>query len=217
MSNWQERWEQGMIGWHGSNVNPYLDQNSSVLFEENNDPRILIPLCGKSLDITWLANRTGEVVGVELIQKAIDDFYQENNIIPQRQEDQGLLSYSQDNIKLICSSFFDLTAEKIGTFDAIYDRASLVAIPPEKRQEYVALCLSLLKKGGQILLITYDAPVPETKGPPFPIKTGVIPKLYQNASECIQLSENTDLKANNPRLQRRNLDWSKTSIWKIIK
>ncbi len=217
MDKWKARWEQGMIGWHNDHVNPHLEKNSSILFEKIETPRILIPLCGKSVDISWLAQRAQEVVGIELVQRAIELFYTEQGYSAEKLERNGLQLYSYKNTQLIYSNIFDVTKEKINHFDAIYDRAALVALPVAQRQKYADLTLSLLKNDGRILLITYDTHRPETQGPPFPIKEGIIPTLYQKASECTLIEEIMTYKEESPRLQKRNLEWSKTSIWKIIK
>lgn len=45
---------------------------------------------------------------------------------------------------------------KEGKFDMVYDRGSLVAIPPEARPEYVSTISGLLRVGGRILLVGVD-------------------------------------------------------------
>ena len=217
MSDWKNRWEQEMIGWHNTEVNPHLKEHHDVLQERRKKPRILVPLCGKSLDIRWLATEAKEVIGVELVQKAIDDFYQEQAQHPQQTRREGLTHYSHENVHLVCANIFDASSKRIGFFDSIYDRAALVALPLAQRQKYADHCLSLLKPEGSILLITYDSPAPETQGPPFPIKEGIVPTLYKNATECTLLGEHLQKKEDDPRLQKRNLDWSRTCIWKIIR
>lgn len=217
MTDWKTRWEQGMTGWHSSDINQNLQKHVANLFGETDSPRILMPLCGKSLDINWLVSQGAKVVGVELVQKAIDEFYQEQGSTPKTDLINELSQHSVENITIVCANVFEATPARIGQFDAIYDRAALVALTLEKRQKYADHCLSLLKPGGTILLITYDTHHPEEMGPPFPIKKGVVPALYKNASECIQLEESTQTKDEDPRLARKNLEWSKTAIWKIVK
>ncbi len=41
---------------------------------------IFLPLCGKSLDIPYLASLGLDVVGVEFVQDAIEQFFNENSI-----------------------------------------------------------------------------------------------------------------------------------------
>ena len=115
------------------------------------------------------------------------------------------------------ANIFDITSKTIGLVDAIYDRAALVALPPEQRERYVAHCLSLLKPGGSILLITYDAPVADDQGPPFPVRHKTIERLFANAKECVQIDEIQTTKDESERLQKRGLDWSRSDIWKITK
>jgi thiopurine S-methyltransferase len=217
MTDWKTRWEQGMTGWHNQNVNQNLQNHANILFENTESPRVLIPLCGKSLDIIWLEAQSASVIGIEFVQKAIEEFYQEQDSTPHIEVINKLPHHSVGGITLICADIFEATPARIGQFDAIYDRAALVALPLEKRQEYADHCLALLNSGGTILLITYNTHRSETLGPPFPIKDGVIPTLYKNASECILLEESTQTKEDNPRLAKRNLEWSKTAIWKIVK
>lgn len=44
--------------------------------------RVFVPLCGKSLDMIWLAQQGHEVIGVELSPVAVEDFFRENGLNP---------------------------------------------------------------------------------------------------------------------------------------
>ena len=60
---WQTRWQEKRIGFNQSVVNPLLIKNMSHL----NVPAggcIFVPLCGKSIDMVWLAAQGYDVVGV---------------------------------------------------------------------------------------------------------------------------------------------------------
>lgn len=217
MSQWKERWETNQIGWHSSDVNQNLKNHATVLFEKSTTPAIAVPLCGKSLDMAWLAKQNAKVTGIELVQKAIEDFFAEQSLCATQSKKEDTPCYHCDRIEILHSDIFELPKTLEGSFDAIYDRAAFVALPLELKQQYADLCLSLLKPDGSILLITYDAPIPETQGPPFPVKDGVIPRLYKNASQCILLEESVDTPDNDPRLKAQGLDWSRTQIWKITR
>ncbi|MGD8547546.1 MAG: thiopurine S-methyltransferase, partial [Thiohalophilus sp.] len=67
---WHERWENNLIGFHSNEVNPYLRTHWSKLSLEP-AARVLVPLCGKSLDLIWLAEQGYQVVGVELSPIAV--------------------------------------------------------------------------------------------------------------------------------------------------
>ena len=77
LNQWELRWEENRIGFHLPEVNSYLLRYSGVLLKQA-PQSVFVPLCGKTLDLPWLAGRTKKVVGVELIRKAVEDFYDEN-------------------------------------------------------------------------------------------------------------------------------------------
>ncbi|EXF43869.1 thiopurine s-methyltransferase [Pseudomonas sp. BAY1663] len=41
---------------------------------------MLVPLCGKSLDLAWLAGQGFNVLGVELSEKAVEAFFAEQQL-----------------------------------------------------------------------------------------------------------------------------------------
>ena len=67
---WQARWAQGQIGFHLQEVNPYLQQHWPSLSIAPGS-QVLVPLCGKSLDMAWLAGQGLRVLGVELADRAV--------------------------------------------------------------------------------------------------------------------------------------------------
>ena len=74
-----------------------------------------------------------------------------------------LKRYQSGGITVIEGDFFELTPELAGTFPAIYDRAALIALPPQERPDYATRLLSLLEPEGVILLITLHGPIDECK------------------------------------------------------
>ncbi len=215
MNFWEERWSLGQTGWHNQAVNENLQRHHHVLFTEES-PRILVPLCGKTLDMPWLSSQGATIVGVDLVAQALKEFINEHNLSVNETTD-TLTHYTNDRWHLIQGNIFDTTAEQIGMVDAIFDRAALVALPLDSRTKYASHCLSLLKEGGKILLITYDSPVADNQGPPFPVRKGTVERLYAEATSCVQIDEIITHKADDQRLQKRNLDWSRADIWEITK
>ena len=216
MTNWAKRWQTGMTGWHNETVNNNLKENVSILFEKKDDPRILVPLCGKSLDMHWLKEKGASVLGIELVEKAVLDFFQEAELKPLVTPKESFSSYQTTSIEILNGDLFSIPTENY-TVDAIYDRASLVALPLDMRKRYAQFCLDILRPGGSILLITYNTHLPSEQGPPHPVKEGIVPELYQNASECILLRGYTDTPETSPGLVKRGLEWSSTAIWHIRK
>ena len=216
MNFWEERWHLGQTGWHNQVVNNNLHNHADALFQTEM-PTIFVPLCGKTLDMSWLAEQGAQIIGVDLVEQAIHEFFAEKNEIPECSTVHRIPRFQNDNITLFQANIFNINTNVIGHVDAIFDRAALVALPLEKRQEYAEHCLSLLKSGGTILLITYDSPVADTQGPPFPVRKGTVESLYASASKCELLAEVTMTPENDERLAKRGLDWSRSDIWKITK
>jgi len=76
---WHKRWQEKRTGFHQSEVNPLLIKHFSALRLPIGS-RVLVPLCGKSVDMMWLVNEGYNVVGVELVETAVQDFFTEQNI-----------------------------------------------------------------------------------------------------------------------------------------
>ena len=73
-ADWHDRWATGRTGWHET------DGNAGLRAHWNFDARrVLVPLCGKTPDLVWLAKRGHEVVGVELSDIAIREFFAEHS------------------------------------------------------------------------------------------------------------------------------------------
>lgn len=217
MNFWEERWQNDKTGWHNDAVNEHLKKHRNILFQ-NKAPTLFIPLCGKTLDMWWLYEQGATIIGVDLVRKALEDYCTEQSI--QAIEDTtkpDLFMLKVKNHTLIHDDVLNVTSNKIGHVDGIFDRAALVALPLTLRQRYASHCLSLLKPGGKILLITYDSPVNDDQGPPFPVRKGTVEELYKDANSCKQVDEIILTPEHNVRLQQRGLAWSRSDIWEVTK
>merc|ERR1712096_529266 len=77
---WQSRWEEGRTGWHKEQVNPHLEEFFTHLVGGANGKRVLVPMCGKSVDLKWLYDKGMNVLGVELVEMPIKEFFNENKM-----------------------------------------------------------------------------------------------------------------------------------------
>ena len=168
MNLWESRWQEDRIGFHLKEVNPNLMRFSDQLLHQNPD-RVFVPLCGKTLDLYWLTTKTKKVIGVELVSKAVQDFFTENNIDYLIQQDETLQKFSSKSIDIYLGDFFDLNPEQTFSFNAIYDRASIVAIETPERMEYVDHLISFLDRAGRILLITLEYNQNQMEGTPYSV------------------------------------------------
>ena len=71
--DWEEKWEQNCCPWHKYMPHPYLQKFISNLTQEQTDLKVLVPMCGKAIDLHRLAEEGHHVSGVELSHKAIED------------------------------------------------------------------------------------------------------------------------------------------------
>jgi len=177
MNIWESRWQENRIGFHLNEVNPNLMQFSKELLQYNPD-RVFVPLCGKTLDLCWLSKKTKKVIGVELVKKAVNNFFIENKISYFLKREANLQKYSSKSIDIYLGDFFNLNPEVTSLFKAIYDRASLVAIKKNERRKYVDHLISFLGPVGRILLITLEYNQNKMMGPPYSVTTEEIESLF---------------------------------------
>jgi Thiopurine S-methyltransferase (TPMT). len=204
---------------------------SSSSAENAADPvNIFVPLCGKTVDMAFLATHPGvkEVVGVDGIREALVEFAQEHSDLGIQQVDSipAFEKYKGKNISLLKGNFFDLeklqqVQQVAGPFDGILDRASMVAIDPSLRESYVNILGKLLKPGGCILLITFDrrAGTPEGRnaGPPFSVDDEEVRRLYGKldwVESITKLDEKDEL--DNDESKKRWLSQGVESLFELV-
>ena len=165
---WQERWARNQIGFHLPEVNPYLQRHWPQLGLVDG-AKVLVPLCGKSLDLVWLASQGCHVVGVELSEQAVEAFFSEQGLAPQISRRGDFKVYQTGLIEVWCGDFFALDAQAVAGCSALYDRAALIALPPLMRAQYAERLTALLGRGCQGLLVTLDYDQVQKAGPPFAV------------------------------------------------
>jgi thiopurine S-methyltransferase len=172
---WQKRWSTNQIGFHSSEVNPYLQRFWPQMGLAQGS-RVLAPLCGKTLDLLWLAQQGHSVLGVELSEKAITDFFDEHQLRPSVSEEGAFKVFRAGDIEIRCGDFFALGPEDLIGCTALYDRAALIALPAPMRERYTAHLQSLLPSCVG-LLITLEYNQAEMPGPPFSVNDDEVQRL----------------------------------------
>lgn len=165
---WHERWAINQIGFNQASVNPHLLRLWPELTATPGE-RVLVPLCGKSIDMVWLLNQGFHVVGAELSEIAVAGFFSENGWQPAIEERGALKVYRGEGCEIWCGDFFALTPEDVGDCTAFYDRAALIALPPDLRWRYVKQLNHLLSNDACGLLVTLDYDQSLIAGPPFSV------------------------------------------------
>lgn len=185
-SFWQSRWQNDQLGFHLSFVHPILKRNLPA-YALSPRARVFLPLCGKTLDIGWLLGQGYCVVGAELSELAVSQLFEELGVAPDIGTWAGGQCWRHGGLTVFQGDIFRLTAEDLGPVDLIYDRAALVALPPEMRPAYAEQILMLSGTAPQ-LLITFEYDPAEKDGPPFPVLPEEVERHY---GECYAVTESS--------------------------
>ena len=209
---WLKFWRDERTDFHQSVVNPLLSKFWSSL-ELAHGSRVFVPLCGKSLDMIWLAQQGHEVIGVELSPVAVEDFFRENGLKPVIRQMGQFTSWSDGKFNILCGDYFALTKADIGKIDTVYDRSALTALPEKIRSLYVAQLRRLVPNTAGIFLLTIEdaaenATIKQANGVDEEIKT-----LYAEGFE-IDLAYVESVFEHDPDLQDRS---SKRAEYKVYR
>ncbi len=174
---WLRCWQQDQLGWQLDAVHPLLSQAPADWLDHR---PVFVPLCGKSLDLLFLAQHSA-VTGVELSERACVDFFRENGLAVEVEQQADFVRYQAANISLYQGDFFALTPIQVGVCPRIYDRAALIALPESMRQLYVRQLRTLLPQA-DLLLLSLEYPAAEKQGPPFSVPAAEISQLFNFAT-----------------------------------
>ena len=207
---WHERWQRNEIGFHETQVHAGLQKYWSELALPSRC-EVLVPLCGKSLDMHWLAERGHRVLGVELSALACRAFFEESKLPVRVRHDGRFEHFESGPYRLLCGDAFDLTATDLGAARAVYDRAALVALPPAMRRRYADLLRLRLPATASMLLVTFDYEQRLKAGPPHAVSMDEVHALYDAAFK-VRVCEDSGHIEPPERLKERGLTWMSERI-----
>jgi thiopurine S-methyltransferase len=177
---WFERWREGRTAFHEGEVNRFLVKHGGRLA---GCERILVPLCGKAEDLAYLAN-AHDVVGIELVADAVKQFFAEHELTPT-----SIMTYSDTlqvyraaQLRIVAGDFFATTADIVGPIDAVYDRAALVALPPDMRRRYANHLRAIAPNAKRHLIVSLAYPPDAMSGPPFSVPASELRALYPDGT-----------------------------------
>ncbi|BBP44146.1 thiopurine S-methyltransferase [Thiosulfativibrio zosterae] len=185
---WHAMWQSGQVGFHQPDINAFLKDYWPMLGLEGSE-EVLVPLCGKTLDMLWLAQQGHDILGVELSQKALDEFLAENQLTAQPVAHHAFCGYELNKMTLLCGDFFDLSPEQCTHIAAVYDRAALVALPSKMRQRYAQHLINILPSHAQILLVNVEYGDDPNMGPPFCVPEAEVFELFGHAFKIEVLAQ----------------------------
>ena len=196
---WTKRWKDGDTGWHQDEVNEYLIKYVDELTAGRSNVRVFVPLCGKSLDMLWLADQGHTIVGVDLAKQPIESFFTENNLtftvelikMAAVSEPVEVYKCNEKKITIFCCDLFALMEDDVGgKFDAIWDRGSLSAIAPscgDRGKRYTKKMRSLLACDGNYMLESLYYEIDRGIRPPASISEEHLNEMFEEDFTIRQL------------------------------
>ncbi|KAH0617894.1 hypothetical protein JD844_016613 [Phrynosoma platyrhinos] len=223
---WLRKWQTKNIGFHNEEGHPLLRKYLDHLLNGRSGLKIFFPLCGKTIEMKWLADLGHHVIGVEISESALKEFFTEQSLsfaeetVPEI-PGAKLFKSTSGNISLYCCSIYDLTSTVTGKFDGVWDRGSLVAVNPSDRERYAQLMLSLMNEKCCCLLVTCAYDPSKHKGkdilveitavycPPFYVPESELKSLYGQYCD-IKCLEKIDSLSNRPK------QWGLDYFWEVL-
>lgn len=217
---WLQRWREGRTGWHHADVMPLLAKHWHALAVPAGI-RVLVPLCGKSLDMPWLSRQGLDVLGVELSPLAVQAFIAENHLQASTRAAGDGTHYIIDHppgggIEIINGDVFGVAAGALAGCGAFYDRAALIALPPPMRERLARKVYAKLPAGARGLLITLDYPAGEMEGPPFSVDDAEVHRLF-DAHWQIEQMERRDILASQPSFKDNGVTALHTAVYALTR
>ena len=200
---WHERWAKGEIGFHQHDYNQHMQEFIDRLRIKPGG-HILVPLCGKSRDMLWLLEQGYSVTGIEISSLAVEDFFAENDLPSHITDLPDACLYTSRRLNIYCGDFFAVDLSHTAHIDAVYDRASLIAMPPQMRKAYVERLTGLIPAGTRSLLVTLEYPQQEMDGPPFSVSADEVATLYA-PGYSIEHLHSEDCLENQPHFRDKGL------------
>ena len=212
---WHERWDSGRIGFHQDRPLPLLCKHWPAL-DLPPGSLVFVPLCGKSLDMAWLAAQGHRVLGVELSERAIRQFFAERGLTPAVHDSAAGTHFVSGPFELICGDAFALDAALLADCAGIYDRAALVALPPDLRATYAATTWHRMPAGCRGLLVTLEYPQHEKSGPPFSLAAGDVHALLDGDWQVDPL-ETRDILDSEPGFVASGVTALSTHVYRVAR
>ncbi|QNP40272.1 thiopurine S-methyltransferase [Lysobacter solisilvae (ex Woo and Kim 2020)] len=212
---WHQRWHDNQIGFHQDKPTPLLLKHWPGIGMPAG-AKVFVPLAGKSLDMVWFASQGYRVLAVELSPLAIKQFISEHGIVPEVRESQYGTHYIAGNVEIIQGDVFALDAAALEDCSVVFDRAALIALPPELRRRYVDEVYSLLPPGCRSLLITLEYPQGEKQGPPFSVGEAEVRDLYA-VDWHVEVLERRDILAQQPAFIADGVTALDTVVYRLIR
>ena len=212
---WKSRWQRGETGWHRDEVMPLLQKHWPSLHAQA-ESQVLVPLSGKTLDMPWLAAQGHRVLGVEISAQGIAEFFAEHGLVDNITDTPDGPLHRTGDIAILEADAFKVSEATLANIRHVYDRAALIALPPELRKRYVDTLYAQLPSGTSGLLITLEYPQHEKDEPPFSVDEGEVRALF-SPTWNLTLLERRDILAQQPGFVAEGVNALHTTVYRLDK
>lgn len=210
---WHERWSSHRIGFHRDAPLPLLVTHWPAL-DLPADSQVFVPLSGKSLDMVWLAEQGHRVLGVELSELAVRQFFDERGLVPAVHTTTAGTHHAAGPYTLIVGDAFALDASVLADCAAVYDRAALIALPPDLRRVYAATAWHRLPAACRGLLVTLEYPQAQKDGPPFSVDADEVHSRLDTDWRIDEIARR-DILANEPGFVAEGVTALSTVVYRV--
>lgn len=181
---WEQAWKEGRTGFDRPEPHPFLVEHFGSVADGSGN-RVLVPLCGATVDMIELADRGYLPIGVEVSRAAVELFFERCGLGPSEESIDGGILFAAGPYRILLADFFRITPDEIGPIDLLYDRAALIAMPEQTRGRYIEQTLRLC--GGAVpgLLICIERE--SESGPPFSVARDEVDRLCDRSWHISEL------------------------------
>jgi thiopurine S-methyltransferase len=124
-------------------------------------------------------------VGVEGVETAVRRFFTEHGLVPT--ESHGAhRRFEAANVAILQGDMLTVRPAEIGVFDAFYDRAAMIALPPDFRRRYVDVLRALLRPSATGLIVSFAHDPCDRDGPPFSVRDEEVRALWPEARKICE-------------------------------
>ena len=177
--DWEQAYLDGHSPWDLGEAPPALVRFIEGLIDPD-DPaasthtRVFVPGTGRGHDARAFARAGFDVTANDIAPSAVA-------------EGQALDEAEGLTMTWLAGDLFALPPELDGTFDIVWEQTCFCAIPPERRDDYVAAVARLVRPGGTWVGVLWNVGRPG--GPPFAITREHVEQHFLDAFEIVSIED----------------------------
>ncbi|XP_042142590.1 thiopurine S-methyltransferase [Ixodes scapularis] len=208
--HWAHLWSTGDTNWHNPDGDPFLKKHQDVILAGKEDAQVFVPLCGKAVELKWFYDKGHRVVGVEVVEAPVREFFDEN-ALPCEESfcpvlNRKILQTPDKRLRIFICNIFDFNTSCAGPMDIVWDKGGLIAVGDADAPRYVSILKSLLAPDFSYGLWVIDYEAEGYAGTPRPMPEGRIRNLFGDGMK-LTLVDKSEPKVGRflPRLSTRCL------------